>query len=221
MKIKTQRMNKRIRYCLAALGVVAGLLMSGGQALAHKFFVSAWVEEGSVFLEAGFGDGSMAHGAEIIVFDDAGTQLFTAKTNDQGEYNFKIPKKSALRLKVKAGMGHQDEVIVPFEEIEAGFEGADEPVQGTTPSSGAAPQPQATVSSSSAGSPSAVSGVSAQEIQRIIDKSLDKKLKPIIRKLASKDDGGPRFQDIAGGIGYIIGLVGLGTYISYRRREGK
>ena len=97
--------------------------MTGGQAMAHKFFVSAWTEEGSVFIEAGFGNGDLAHNAEVIVYDDTGTQLPTAKTDEQGQCSFKIPKKSALKLIVKAGMGHQDEVLLSLEEVEEGFVG--------------------------------------------------------------------------------------------------
>ncbi|BBO89663.1 hypothetical protein DSCOOX_28430 [Desulfosarcina ovata subsp. ovata] len=64
-----------------------------------------------------------------------------------------------------------------------------------------------------------VSGLSAQEIQAIVEKSLDNKLRRIIRKLSVKENTGSNVKDIAGGIGYIFVLVGIGTYFNYRRKK--
>ncbi len=206
-------LNKITGRSLQVFALLVVLLVPAGQVLAHKFFVTAWVEEGSVFVEAGFGDGSMARNAKIIVFDDADNRLLTAATNDQGEYSFKIPQKSALKLKANAGMGHQAEVLIPIEEVEAGFVG-----ESGIPSVPGKPEAvPAQVKASTA--PCAVAGVSPEEIRAIVEKSLDKKLRPIVRKLASKDKSGPDFKDIAAGIGYIFGLVGVGTYFNYRRKK--
>ena len=34
-----------------------------------------------------------------------------------------------------------------------------------------------------------------------------------------KDDNGPAVTDILGGIGYILGLVGIGAYFNYRKKK--
>ena len=73
--------NKRILTTLVA----AVMLLTAVPVLAHKFFVSAWVEEGKVFIEAAFGDGSLAHNAEVVVFDPEGKQLLTTPTDEQGD----------------------------------------------------------------------------------------------------------------------------------------
>ena len=48
---------------------------------------------------------------------------------------------------------------------------------------------------------------------------LDKKLKPVLKMLAESRNQGPEIRDIFGGIGYILGLVGLGAYIHYRKKR--
>ena len=62
--------------------------------------------------------------------------------------------------------------------------------------------------------------MSAQEIEEIFSRQLERKLQPLTRMLATSQDRGPTISDIIGAIGYIIGLVGLGAYIRYRR-DGK
>jgi nickel transport protein len=59
----------------------------------------------------------------------------------------------------------------------------------------------------------------ADQIEQAIEKALDKKLKPVIKMLNESLDRGPTVGEIIGGIGYIIGLMGLGAYFHYRRKE--
>jgi nickel transport protein len=200
------------RWSVILAALIAVSLMYAGSARAHKFFASAWVEGDEVYLEAAFGDGSLAHNAEVLVFDDKQNQLLAATTNENGEFSFKIPQQTALTIRVKAGMGHQDEVVIPLEEIQAAFAGG-------FPTAAAPPSTAAGDAGQPAAAPAGVSGITAAELQQIIDASLDKKLRPIVRKLATEDEGGPAFKDIAGGIGYIFGLVGVGAYFNYRRKR--
>jgi nickel transport protein len=57
------------------------------------------------------------------------------------------------------------------------------------------------------------------EIEAVVEKALDKKLKPVLKMLAESADNGPTIRDIIGGIGYIIGLVGMAAYLRYRKRD--
>jgi nickel transport protein len=58
-----------------------------------------------------------------------------------------------------------------------------------------------------------------QEIEKIINASLDKKLAPITEILADSIQHGPGFTEIMGGIGYIFGLVGVALYFANRKRK--
>ncbi len=57
------------------------------------------------------------------------------------------------------------------------------------------------------------------EIQTAIENALDKKLKPIMKILAETQTQKPSLPEIIGGIGYILGLMGVGAYFHYRRKN--
>jgi nickel transport protein len=66
-----------------------------------------------------------------------------------------------------------------------------------------------------------VPGLSALEVEEIVARQLDEKLRPLNRMMAEFRDRGPTVSDIIGGFGYILGLVGLGAYIRFRKERGK
>lgn len=181
-----------------------------GLARAHKVNVFAWVEGGAVFIESKFSGGKRVKGGMITVSDLRGNQLLSGKTNNRGEFSFKVPKKTTLKIVLVAGMGHRGEWTIPVEEIEmVSVIEIRESVQQET----AENEPKSIMRSIPAPKPC------SDEIQLAVEKALDKKLKPIMKLLAESREQGPTFHDIFGGIGYIFGLVGLATYIHYRRKK--
>ena len=58
-----------------------------------------------------------------------------------------------------------------------------------------------------------------EEIQLIVEKAMDKKLRPIYSMLARIQQKGHSITDILSGIGYILGLVGVGAYFHYRKKS--
>lgn len=181
-----------------------------GLAWAHKINVFAWVEGDAVFIESKFSGGKRVKGGMITVSDLRGNQLLSGKTNNRGEFSFKIPKKTTLKIVLVAGMGHRGEWTIPVEEIEmVSVIEIRESVQQET----AENEPKSIMRSIPAPKPC------SDEIQLAVEKALDKKLKPIMKLLAESREQGPTFHDIFGGIGYIFGLVGLATYIHYRRKK--
>lgn len=181
-----------------------------GLARAHKVNVFAWVEGDAVFIESKFSGGKRVKGGMITVSDLQGNQLLSGKTNNRGEFSFKIPKKTTLKIVLVAGMGHRGEWTIPVEEIEmVSVIEIRESVQQET----AENEPKSIMRSIPAPKPC------SDEIQLAVEKALDKKLKPIMKLLAESREQGPTFHDIFGGIGYIFGLVGLATYIHYRRKK--
>ncbi len=181
-----------------------------GLARAHKVNVFAWVEGDAVFIESKFSGGKRVKGGMITVSDLRGNQLLSGKTNNRGEFSFKIPKKTTLKIVLVAGMGHRGEWTIPVEEIEmvSVIEIRESVKQETAEN-----EPKSIMRSIPAPKPC------SDEIQLAVEKALDKKLKPIMKLLAESREQGPTFHDIFGGIGYIFGLVGLATYIHYRRKK--
>ena len=188
--------------------LILACLLVPTPALAHKVTVFAWVEGDTVHTESKFSGGRVAKEARIEVYDAAGQKLLEGRTDDQGRFAFKPPRPEALRIVLIAGTGHQNEWRVAAEEF------TDAPVANAPATPAAAPPPP------SAGK--AESGtliMSPGEFQTLIDQALDRKLAPIMHRLVALDRG-PSVSDVLGGIGYIIGLVGLGAYFQSRRKSG-
>jgi nickel transport protein len=177
------------------------------QAFAHKVTVFAWVEGDTVHTESKFSGGRVAKQAPIEVYDRAGALLLEGRTDDEGRFVFKAPKQEELRIVLVAGAGHRNEWVVKAEEFAGHVRpvaDADTVLPKQTGPVGAAPLPGRI-------------DISREDLQTMIEAALEKQLQPVLRRLHQMDEG-PRLADIIGGIGYILGLVGLGAYMHFRRR---
>ena len=179
-----------------------------GYAAAHRVTVFAWVEGETVHTESKFSRGKPVKGGEILVYDLDGNPLLSGKTNEQGEFSFKIPKKTGMKIVIQAGMGHRGEWTLPLSEI-APHEPKPEPAVTPKTPSGMS-EARATTSS-----------VSLDQIRDVLNQSLDQRLSPVLKTLAESQDKGRTFRDVLGGIGYIFGLMGLAAYIHFRRKAGE
>ena len=112
-------------------------------------------------------------------------------------------------MTVQASTGHQGEWTIPVDEI-GGVSGVKaEPTA-----------PVQTVSEKPAGRAD-ISGVDRDEIRRIVEQTLDRKLKPVMDLLVEARDTGPSLRDILGGTGYILGLMRLAAYLHFRRKSAE
>ena len=201
------------------LSVALWLASSSVPAWAHKVTIFAWVEGDTVHTQSKFSGGKRAKNSTVVVYDKKGNQLLEGKTNDNGEFSFKVPKKTDLKVALKASMGHLAEWTIPAEEIQAVADiteskmpeaGIQPPTQGAVPSVEAKTSEEAPVKTTV--------GLSRQEIKELIDDSLERKLTPITNMLADSIDRGPTVTEVIGGIGYIFGLVGVALYFGGRRK---
>jgi len=168
--------------------------------LAHKVIIFAWIEGDTVFTESKFSDGKKAINSQVLVFDRNGKQLLEGKTNNKGKFSFKIPKITDLRIVLNAAMGHKAEWKIPESEIRETMGGSENKAAGW--------------SSQSIGV-----GLSKEELKELIDESLDKKLRPIVRMMNESQSKGPSVTEIIGGIGYILGLMGVAIYFKNRGKK--
>jgi len=120
-------------------------------------------------------------------------------------------------------MGHRAEWTVPVDEIE---DLTDKKPGKSTIKSQEEERPLKEVSMKSAEKmqekvtqPELSPGLNSNEIEQAVEKALDKKLKPVIKMLRESTNHGPTISEILGGIGYILGLMGVGAYFHYRRRK--
>jgi nickel transport protein len=197
---------------------LVGLLVATESAQAHRVNVFAWVQGDTVYVQSKFASGKMVKAGKIVVMDSRGNELRSGLTNDQGEFNFKIPMRTDLKIVLIAGQGHQAQWIIPAAEIEGISSEADAPAGAK-----ASKQPQTStgLSQPHAGIEPQTSTPEKklQELEALIETVLDRKLKPITRLLADTQQKRPTVGDIFGGLGYIMGLVGIAAYVHSRKKK--
>ena len=216
-------MNNRRHFKFGRLTIVVVLVLflSVGSALAHKVTIFAWVEGDTVFTQSKFSGGRKAQNSIVAVYGPQGNPLLEGKTDENGEFSFKVPQKTDLKVVLKASMGHLAEWLLPVEEIDAAADDRTGNIsQNVMQNSTQEPSPHspAVAAAKSEATPDIVY-IQPQALQKMIDQSLDKKLQPLTHMLAGAVDRGPGITEILGGIGYIFGLVGVGLYVANRRRK--
>jgi len=100
------------------LWVICFLCFRIESADAHRVVVFAWVEGDTVYVESKFSGGKRVKAGELIVTDPQGNELLSGRTNENGEFSFKVPKKSELKIILLAGTGHRGEWTIAAGEIE-------------------------------------------------------------------------------------------------------
>ena len=194
--------------------VCMALFVFTGTAMAHKVTVFAWVEGNTVYGEGKFSGGKKAIGAEVIVSDAKGNELLRTKTDENGEFSYPVPEKTEMHIALNAGMGHQAEWTIPLEELgEVAIASDSETALKPAPDTDAV---------SPEGNKIALPDTARLEsiIEKSVNKALDKRLRPVMMTLSNLEDKGPSVNDILGGIGYILGLMGVGAYVNCRRKQG-
>jgi hypothetical protein len=84
---------------------------------AHRVNLFAWVEGDTVYVESKFSGGKKVNAGRITVMDAEGVELLTGTTDAQGEFSFKIPEKTDLKIVLSAGEGHRAEWTVSAAEM--------------------------------------------------------------------------------------------------------
>jgi nickel transport protein len=171
-----------------------------GVADGHGVNVFAWVADGTVYVQSKFSGGRNARNARIEVQSPDGKRLLEGNTAPDGTFSFPVPQPTALVIVLQAGPGHRAEWRLSEEEVrETGTATANTLHTVEEPVAAAELTPEAVVA--------------------IVDRALDKRLKPVMAMLADARDPKPGIRDVVGGIGYIVGLVGLVAYLRARQRR--
>ena len=194
------------------------LIFSQEQALAHKATIFSWIEGDTIHTQSKLSGGKPVKGGEVIVFDQKGVPLLKGITDDKGVFSFTMPQKTELKIVLKTSMGHQAEWSILPEEM-----GGSGSASNTSETAQMAPVKKSMdskdIETYEKSSKRVDVGLSREDIQKIIDDALEKKLAPVLDKMAKTYDQGPGLTEIIGGIGYIIGLVGVALVVTNRRRK--
>jgi hypothetical protein len=178
-------------------------------ACGHNVVVFATADGKMIHGEAFFRGGSPIRDAKILVKDASGTALGETITDEKGEFEFEAIYRCDHRFVADAGSGHRGEYVVPADELPDDLPSRDADTQ--------TPQlPEGGVKTS----------LSKQSSSDSLGGSVDTKLDALarqvreLRRQLNRHDENRRFQDIIGGIGYIVGASGLAFYfLGVRRRK--
>lgn len=193
--------------------VLAALCVLAGGVMAHKITVFAYTEGKRVTVEGYFGDGRKAGNAKVEVIGSKGEILLEGRTDGEGIFSFPVEVPMDLTIFVTDGAGHKNSFLLHKEKFQGHYH---EPEKSTDDVPG---EMAPGADRKGAGIP-LYPGVSEEMLERV----LDRKIAPITRELGEmrKIMERPSLRDVAGGIGYIVGLAGLIFFLLGKKgRKGR
>jgi nickel transport protein len=205
---KTPSRPLRLHWLAAIILAVA---LHAAPAWAHKLSVVA-VAEGTTIRGRAYLHGSAAvRGATVSVFDPQGQKLGQTTTDEQGKFTLEARTRCDHRIIVDSGDGHRAEC-----EVRAAALPASLPARGEL-GSPAADQPPEGPATPAVG-PGAPAPAEDQQLKAKVE-LLAQQVEQLQTRVAEFGQQA-RLQDIVGGLGYILGLMGLAFYfLGVRRKE--
>lgn len=216
-----------------ALAGVFFWCLAATPALAHRVNVFTYVEGDTVHVECSYSRSDRVRLGTITVRNAATGQVYlTGKTDEKGNFAFNVPEstrkdKADLVIQLNAGEGHQNEETVKAAEYltAAPATGADMTPQKNMPS--AVPPASTPAAATPAGPivPTTVvqpvvpvtgapaAGLDQAALRAVVEQAVETKIAPIRKMLLDEKEKGPGLAEIAGGIGWLVGIAGLLAYV--------
>lgn len=208
--------------CFAcALMSMFAVTVAESEALAHKVNVFAYIEGDSIIVEGYFGGKAKAQNSPVEVFDPDGNKLLEGRTDVKGIWSFSLKSiptgVKSLKIVLEAELGHKGEYTLNL---------TDGPV-----SSQRQPSEKPVVADTlSVSAPSVVPTGGAQVVLnqeallQALSLMMDRKIEPLIKTMGNQERllleqqaGAPKMTEIIGGIGWILGLAGIGAFFWGKR----
>lgn len=197
----------RCGVCALSLLIIIGL---SSPAQAHKITLFAAARgaliEGQVSLQGG----APAPDTRLTIFDGTGREVIKLVTDKDGKFSYEPHYLSDYRVVANAGFGHKVETTIPASQLPADLPQTDPASEAATVKSDQRPNLKA-------GEP-ATAPIPRDDVVREL-----RVLSGQIADLRMEVDRWrehQRFQDIVGGVGYIVGIAGLAFFLmGYRRRN--
>jgi len=180
-------------------------LVSGGAAHAHKVIASVYAEGDVIEGEIGFSNGDTAPANTLVeIRDQAGVKIGEVRTEKNGVFRYKPTQRTALVFHADLGGGHVAEAKMAADEVPGvGSDASGQAAAVTAPVAESATPVQASA-----------------DLRALVAEAVRDEVKPLRREIAAYKEKND-LQSILGGIGYIIGLFGIGYYLAARRKLRK
>lgn len=183
---------------MTALAVAAALFASG-EALAHRLNVFAAHDGTRITGEAYFSGGARARGIMVRALGAGDAVLAEVRTDADGNFAFPALTPTEIEIVADAADGHIARFRLTADDL--GAAPARDAATAAPPAAGTVP-PVATVT-----------------LEQAIDRAVARRIAPLQRQIAEYESK-IRLHDILGGIGYLVGIAGIGFWW-LARREGR
>ena len=159
--------------------------------------------------------------AAVLVEDQRGNRLGEVMTNENGEFTFRAEIRQDYTFILELADGHHATFTLTADELPESLPTAE--TEQVAPPKGHQQAEQEGERISSINEKLLPQNnfkpqISLEEFEKIIDKTVNKQIRPL-REQLEKYEEKIRLHDILGGIGYIIGLMGLGYFLSRRKKN--
>jgi hypothetical protein len=198
------------------LVIAAGLacaMMVSQPALAHKVLMDVFTEGDTIAGEVGFSNGDMSTDTVVDIFDENGNKLGSTKTDADGVFTYKPTAKVNLVFRANLGAGHIAETTMDAADLPTTLGSAE-----AAPASHAAAV-DASVTADAPAATSSMGDVEATALRKIIASEVSHGIKPLRKEIIAMREQ-KELHSILGGIGYIVGIFGLGFFVMARRKQG-
>jgi nickel transport protein len=191
-------------FARAALLAAALLCAAPHPAAAHRLKAFGAVAEGAV---TGYGfliGGGRAAGAAVTATGPDGAVLWRGVADAEGAFRFPAPQAGPVTVVINAGDGHAARITLPAERF--------------GPASAAAPSPAPAAAEPPAQTQPAAADPAAlaPALQAAVAAAVAREIRPLHEALAAAE-ARVRFNDVAGGVGMILGMGGAALWALSRR----
>lgn len=201
------------------------LLLAAGRTLAHKLNIFAAADGRLVEGEVYFAAGAKAAGVPITIMDAAGEVLARLHSSADGSFSYQASAPLALRIVAETPDGHRAEWRIAAAELAGAIPMSVAAVPGNAvPPDGERPVAEILRDDEAPGTPrpqpsSGADAALGPGLEAAIERAVARQVRPLRQETRVARDA-VRLRDVLGGIGYIVGLAGLGLWWQCRRTRG-
>lgn len=226
---------RKLVFTAFALLLAMNTALHADAAQAHRLHVFAWLENDQIMVECNFGNNRPAIDAPVTIIDqDTNKQLAKGVTDRTGHYSFHVPsvvrEGHTIGIVVNTGDGHRSEWIMPASELyaasslTAGFDQEAIAMQkeGMSPNYRQPQAPEITQPEQGRRQDFALQQAKIpgpEHLRMIIRDEMEQQLAPVRKALAAQESAGPTLNEIIGGLGWIVGIVGIVLFFLSRSKK--
>jgi len=195
--------------------VAATALFTGPLSRAHRILVFAAAEDRTISGYVYLSGGNRLHNVTVTVTTPEGRKLGQVTSDENGEFVFQATARCNHVFRARTADGHAAEWTIPGadlpDDLPDAAAAADTRVQPMTTDTVAAVNPLPLHANTEQHG-------NNDHLERMVSLAVARQIRPLREQLARYEQK-TRFHDVLGGIGYILGVTGIGFYVLGRKQQ--